>query len=164
MVPFLSSSSHGVPVYMSRTSVWAPPTRAPAQSPTATRGAPLTIALAQRRRRRNDEAEPLCGSEKVASTKTEFPSFVRATSQGRLSVMLGDETASYREFSRSVPVYPRAQLPRASFAARRGVCGASHRPPLGVCLLLSLFAVPLRFSLRPSGIVPHLHPLVNFFF
>ena len=35
------------------------------------------------------------GSEKVASTKTGFPSFVRATSQGRLSVMLSDETASY---------------------------------------------------------------------
>ena len=60
-----------------------------------------------------------CGSEKVASTKTEFPSFVRATSQGRLSVMLGDETASYWEFSRSVPVYPRDQKPRVGFAASR---------------------------------------------
>ena len=31
-------------------------------------------------------------AEKVTSSKTGFPSFVRATSQGRLSVMLGDET------------------------------------------------------------------------
>ena len=38
------------------------------------------------------------GSEKVASTKTGFPSFVHATSQGRLSVMLGDETTSYGSF------------------------------------------------------------------
>ena len=48
-----------------------------------------------------------CRSEKAVSTKRGFPSFIRATSQGRLSVMLGDETASYWEFSRSVPVYPR---------------------------------------------------------
>ena len=34
---------------------------------------------------------------------------------------------------------------------RRGVWCASRRPPLGVCLFLSLFAsVPLRFSLQPS--------------
>ena len=34
---------------------------------------------------------------------------------------------------------------------RRGECGASRRPPLGVCLFLSLFAVCRRFSL------PHLY-------
>ena len=33
---------------------------------------------------------------------------------------------------------------------RRGGCGASRRPPLGVCLFLSLFAVCRRFSLQPS--------------
>ena len=33
---------------------------------------------------------------------------------------------------------------------RRGVWCASRRPPLGVCLFLSLFAGPLRFSLQPS--------------
>ena len=44
---------------------------------------------------------------------------------------------------------------------RRGECGASHRPPLGVCLLLSLFAVPLRFSLRPSC-HPAVFPLLFF--
>ena len=44
---------------------------------------------------------------------------------------------------------------------RRGVCGASHRPPLGVCLLLSLVAVPLRFSLRPSC-HPAVFPLLFF--
>merc|ERR1711935_421576 len=33
---------------------------------------------------------------------------------------------------------------------RRGVWCTSHRPPLGVRLFLSLFAVSLRFSLRPS--------------
>ena len=33
---------------------------------------------------------------------------------------------------------------------RRGECGASRRPPLGVCLFLSLFAVCRRFSLQPS--------------
>ena len=33
---------------------------------------------------------------------------------------------------------------------RRGVWCASRRPPLGVRLFLSLFAVSLRFSLRPS--------------
>ena len=32
---------------------------------------------------------------------------------------------------------------------RRGECGASRRPPLGVCLFLSLFAVCRRFSLPP---------------
>ena len=33
---------------------------------------------------------------------------------------------------------------------RRGECGAGRRPPLGVCLFLSLFAVRRRFSLQPS--------------
>merc|ERR1711935_1120108 len=33
---------------------------------------------------------------------------------------------------------------------RRGVWCTSRRPPLGVRLFLSLFAVSLRFSLRPS--------------
>merc|ERR1712153_254508 len=33
---------------------------------------------------------------------------------------------------------------------RRGVWCAIRRPPLGVCLFLSLFAVPRRFSLQPS--------------
>ena len=34
---------------------------------------------------------------------------------------------------------------------RRGECGASRRPPLGVCLFLSLFAVCRRFSLCRGG-------------
>ena len=41
---------------------------------------------------------------------------------------------------------------------RRGVWCASRRPPLGVRLFLSLFAVSRRFSLQPSchlAVVPH---------
>merc|ERR1712021_126876 len=37
---------------------------------------------------------------------------------------------------------------------RRGVWCTSRRPPLGVRLFLSLFAVSLRLSLRPSSFVP----------
>ena len=46
--------------------------------------------------------------------------------------------------------------------SREGRCVASRRPPLGVCLFLSLFAVPRRFSLQPSC---HLAvvPLSSFF-
>ena len=44
---------------------------------------------------------------------------------------------------------------------RRGECGASRRPPLGVCLFLSLFAVPRRFSLQPSC-HPAVVPLSSF--
>ena len=44
---------------------------------------------------------------------------------------------------------------------RRGECGANRRPPLGVCLFLSLFAVCRRFSLQPSCFVVLMHGLLK---
>ena len=54
--------------------------------------------------RQDDEARrPLSGGLASKTRRLRAPLFAR-TSQGRLSVMLGDETTSYWEFSRSVPL------------------------------------------------------------